>query len=168
MNKVGVSLRLVSSKLTDQQALATLLSIKEEMQTVLKSISSETNVDKRLAQYLDETISLIPSEIPTFLLLQRLSIREKTLSRYVKTAKAEWSEFSSGAYQVACNEFALTLDQFSEKREFNRNVAEIELESFSADEVQADIQEIIKLFRSPLGKARVSQKVPDYIEGIGK
>jgi len=167
MNKVGSELSRTNSKHNDLQALATLRSLKIEMQEMLSSIASETNVDPRISKYLSETMELIPDEIPDNALLQRLSIRERTLSGCIPMARKEWSEFTCQNYEVICNEFALTLDQFSERREFNRNLLEIELEDISQDEVSRDIEALVEFLEGKLARRRIDGAVPKEIREIG-
>jgi len=168
MNKVRADIRETTSKHNDEQALATLISLKVEMRSTLEAISEESNVDKRIVKYFEETIELIPEKIPDNLLLQRLSIREKTLSAFIPAAKKEWAEFTSQNFQVVCNEFSLTLDQFSERREFNRNIIEIELEERPHDEVSGDIDAVVAFFKGKTASSRIDVSVAENIESIGE
>jgi len=154
------------SELREQQGVLELLSLRDEMQSLSLSVAKEGNVDKRPADYLEETAMLITDKMPDAKTLFSLMRREQVLMGFRKDVDAQWPDFLASRYGTMADEFTIALDQFLERREFDRAKTEISLKEIDATDANKDVANSIAVMRTEFGKSRIDESLPATVEDI--
>lgn len=156
----------IKADLSTDLAIANLMSLKEEMLDLAKSVRDKDNIDKDAAKYMEGTAKLIPDHLPDSKTIMRLLRREAVLIKYEPVVIAQWSDLLSAQYSALCSELTNVLDQFPDCREFRRQQMNSELEIIPDAELADEIAQLNHLFRSQTGRQRIDESIPLDIESI--
>jgi len=166
-NKIQINVEPALSSIDEKTSINSLLAVKASFESFLANIDKNSNIDQRFTRYLQTTIEKFPIKAPTNLELHDLIIREKVLLEYLQTTEQEWSAFQHSEYFGICLSFSRSLDQFGDRREFDKALLNFELDGKSVSEIEGDLKSILRIFKGEAGRKRIDPKIPELIEEIG-
>lgn len=164
--KLGLDKTPVTSIHPDDVALDDLQSLIPEMKDLVDKLSALGNVDKMPAEYLAKTIELIPDSFPDRAQVFRLARRLAGLDDFKSIIADQCSDSIARLFNSIVDQFRQSLDQFSDRRSFNRKMLQLDFEELDNDEVKSDVEYQLDVMRSDKGAELIRDEVPDTIELI--
>ncbi len=169
---VWVNGRLVQStapmhaELKDELLAAFAQALRNEI-AALANAAQQSNFDKRGLALLAETANLMPDTKPDAVLLFQLIFREAQLSDQIDLINDQWPTTLSTRYCTLLRQLRDYLDRFSERRQFNRDKLETDLENIDFDDLDQDVSDFGNVLRSDDVNIIVDVSIPDALDSIG-
>lgn len=88
------------------------------------------------------------------------------MEKYEATVSQQWPEFFAARYSSLLTEFGQVLDQFPDRRAFQRQKLSVEIEDVNYDEFEQDFAPVMDAIAKE--NEIVDQTIPDAIRAIGE
>jgi len=164
--KIYLSDEPIHADLELHLAIENMLALRDEFEEFFTSIGNEGNFDKRPIDFLKTISALIPNDIPDSRTLFRLIRKEATMEKYEETVLQEWPQFFADRYTSLLTELGQVLDQFPDRRAFQRQKLSAEIEDVDFDEFKQDFEPVLEAIKTET--AIIDQTVPKAIADIGE
>lgn len=156
----------VTSDLADMLAGEELQSLREEVQELIETLSSDTNHDPGVCAYLNGTLELLPDGTPTSAQLFRLIRREITLLEMAETVNTEWPDMLAARYRASVCGLTEYLNLFPLRRERRRIDLSGILEEMTGNEARADLQQTTAVLRTETAAQVVDGAIPEAVDAV--
>lgn len=164
--KIFLSDKPLDADLEIELAIANMLALRDEFEEFFTSMESEGNFDKRPLDFLKTISALIPNDIPDSRVLFRLIRKEATMEKYETTVLQEWPQFFADRYSSLLTELGQVLDQFPDRRAFQRHKLSVEIEDVDYEEFTEDFAPVLDAIIKE--KELIDPTVPKAIQEIGE
>lgn len=162
--KIYLNTDAIDSDLELHLAQQNLGSLKEELIDFCSLVSEKDNYDYRPVNFIKTIISLISDELPDSRTLFRLIRKEAVLLKHEDAVQEQWPQFLADHYSAICTELGQVLDQFPDRRVFQRQKLKAEIEKVEFSEFEEKFENVTDVMREQ--SVLIDSSVSDEIEAI--
>jgi hypothetical protein len=166
-NRLVLSTSAALSDLDGGALSAALHALQENLFALSSAAESESNIDKRAAQFIKGIAEGIPAAAPQQDQLFTIAHGLDWMAGYQSTVNEEWPAVLAAQYTTTALQFERTVRQFPRWREFVRNAQTDQI--VSASEISATsamTQEIINILQDSDASAIVDPSIPRALENL--
>lgn len=145
-------------------AIDNMLALRDEFEEFVESIGDEENFDKLPVSFLKALASLIPDELPNSRVLFRLIRKEAAMEKHEGTVLQQWPQFYADRYSSLLTELTQVLDQFPDRRSFQRQKLSAEIEDVDFDKFNQEFDPVISAIVD--AEELIDKAIPEAIQEI--
>ena len=165
--KIYLSEKPLNTDLEISLAIENMLALRDEFEDFFTSVENdEGNFDQRPIDFLKTISALMPAGLPDSRTLFRLIRKEAAMEKYEATVSQQWPEFFADRYSSLLTELGQVLDQFPDRRAFQRQKLTVEIEDVNYDEFKQDFAPVMDAIAKE--NEIIDQTIPDAIRAIGE